>query len=476
MLQGYTVNYDFIDLCFGLKCSAFNKNAKSEVIPVVNDMDPIEWTDVSHNPDFFCCEEAVHIPPEAPYDLFWPVNRGQLNIMEKSAIACVGDIADILEYLITKHLKIPKSKFKSRKVVYIIPDLHDRKHTREMVNMLLKDLGFAACMLQHTAVCACVGSGLSSACVIDLGDSKTSVCCVDDGVVIPHSRIHLPYGGDDIGRILCWLLDTIDFNCKEFDFENQIHKSAMRQMKEQLCHMLLEDVAVQTYDLYVRRYEKPTLMHPIKMHDEVFRAPLALFFPSVFGLKMTDGFWFPDIDYSDPSDLYEDILMSEVEPVSALTLHLKEKARLAEENREKDALKKQKLEEMEGQEENEGKEKDVAVKKDTKKEDFEQAEDQAEGDSKQEESFKKGVICQWDNCTFVSGSQSMADHILKAHIGTGKKDYVCKWANCSRMGRLFGLRSHIVTHMKTHIGEKLSKCLFVYFFDACLSANILMYR
>jgi len=29
---------------------------------------------------------------------------------------------------------------------------------------------------------------LSAACVVDVGDEKTSICCVEDGLAIPSSR------------------------------------------------------------------------------------------------------------------------------------------------------------------------------------------------------------------------------------------------------------------------------------------------
>ena len=31
-------------------------------------------------------------------------------------------------------------------------------------------------------MCATFGAGVPSACVVDIGDQKTSVCCVDDGM------------------------------------------------------------------------------------------------------------------------------------------------------------------------------------------------------------------------------------------------------------------------------------------------------
>ena len=32
------------------------------------------------------------------------------------------------------------------------------------------------------------GAGLSSACVVDVGDQKVSVCCVDDGLSQTYTR------------------------------------------------------------------------------------------------------------------------------------------------------------------------------------------------------------------------------------------------------------------------------------------------
>ncbi len=38
------------------------------------------------------------------------------------------------------------------------------------------------------SVCASFGAGVSSACVIDVGDQKTSVCCVEDGLSHKQTR------------------------------------------------------------------------------------------------------------------------------------------------------------------------------------------------------------------------------------------------------------------------------------------------
>ena len=50
------------------------------------------------------------------------------------------------------------------------------------------DIWFAFLHLLQESVSSVFGCGLSAACVVDVGDEKTSICCVEDGLVIPSSR------------------------------------------------------------------------------------------------------------------------------------------------------------------------------------------------------------------------------------------------------------------------------------------------
>jgi len=50
-------------------------------------------------------------------------------------------------------------------------------------------------------VAATFGAGLSSACVVDLGDQKTSLSCVEDGISAPLTRIHMDCGGADVTQV-----------------------------------------------------------------------------------------------------------------------------------------------------------------------------------------------------------------------------------------------------------------------------------
>ena len=39
------------------------------------------------------------------------------------------------------------------------------------------------------------------ACVVDVGDQKTTISCVEDGISHPNTRIQLSYGGSDITQV-----------------------------------------------------------------------------------------------------------------------------------------------------------------------------------------------------------------------------------------------------------------------------------
>lgn len=153
-----------------------------------------------------------------------------------------------------------------------------------------------AIIVHQESVCATFGSGLSSACVVDVGDQKTSLCCVEDGVshrnsrfdlqlqvifsyrficrlwskftflihncdplcmvaadcwcvnrdgsnvFITVSRVCLAYGGSDVTRTFFWLLQRAGFPYRECQLNNRLDCQLLQHLKETLCH--LEQVCI----------------------------------------------------------------------------------------------------------------------------------------------------------------------------------------------------------------------------------------
>jgi uncharacterized Zn-finger protein len=71
--------------------------------------------------------------------------------------------------------------------------------------------------------------------------------------------------------------------------------------------------------------------------------------------------------------------------------------------------------------------------------------------------------CQWIGCMcpVYTSLDTLVAHVMQDHVQSGKSSYVCGWAECSREGRPFVKRHKIMTHIRSHTGERPFAC------DAC---------
>ena len=86
-------------------------------------------------------------------------------------------------------------------------------------------------------MCATFGTGVGSACVVDIGDQKTAVSCVEDGLSQPATRIVMQYGGADITGRFHWLLTRCGFPYAECRLNNRMDARLMQELKETYCHL-----------------------------------------------------------------------------------------------------------------------------------------------------------------------------------------------------------------------------------------------
>jgi hypothetical protein len=54
--------------------------------------------------------------------------------------------------------------------------------------------------------------------------------------------------------------------------------------------------------------------------------------------------------------------------------------------------------------------------------------------------------------------EALVAHIMQDHVTSGKSSYVCGWAECCREGRPFAKRHKIMTHIRSHTGERPFAC------------------
>uniref|UniRef100_A0A8C9SC32 Actin-related protein 8 n=1 Tax=Scleropages formosus TaxID=113540 RepID=A0A8C9SC32_SCLFO len=284
---------------------SYNRQVRAAVL---ESSSGVKWTNTSHQPEFLVGEEALYVNPADCYSIHWPIRRGQLNVHPRpggSLTAVLADLEAIWSYSIQKLLEIPLKDLKYYRCILLVPDIYNRQHVKELVNMLLVNMGFSAIVVHQESVCATFGSGLSSACVVDVGDEKTSVCCVEDGVSHRNSRLCLAYGGSDVTRCFFWLLQRVSFPFKECQLSNRLDCMLLQQLKESFCHLDQDISGLHDHEFRTRFPDSPTLLYQLRLGDEKLQAPMALFYPATFGIvgqKMTSLQHRSQGDPADPHD------------------------------------------------------------------------------------------------------------------------------------------------------------------------------
>ena len=102
-------------------------------------------------------------------------------------------------------MKLPSENLKHFNCILVIPDSCVKIHIRYMINMLY-NLGFKSLFIHQESVMATYAMALPTAVVVDIGATKTSVCCIEEGIIIAKSVIRKNQGGDDQTNLLVRLL------------------------------------------------------------------------------------------------------------------------------------------------------------------------------------------------------------------------------------------------------------------------------
>ncbi|KAG9103247.1 actin-like protein arp8 [Ceratobasidium sp. 370] len=293
------------------EAARFNANYKPTTIADHNDPYRVEWLGSAANPitteEYFIGEKALSFgdPEAAGFTVKWPMRGNSLNTRDyDSAQAIISDIETIWTEALRQELKISRPKYKDLSVILVIPDYYDRFYVRELVNVLLVQMGFA-----QESLCAAFGAGLSTACVVDIGAVKTSIACVDEGQVVPDTRITLDFGGDDITEYLYYLLKGINLPYHECELNRmQVDRLDGRTWNS---HTLQTDVALNLYDFDVRRPGHITQRYTLQVYDEPVLAAMCIFEPRIidFDAKRATRrlLWTPE-NVEDIPDFSSDVL------------------------------------------------------------------------------------------------------------------------------------------------------------------------
>ncbi|KAF2347843.1 Actin family [Trinorchestia longiramus] len=133
-------------------------------------------------------------------------------------------------------------------------------------------------------VAATFGSGVGSACVVDVGDQQTSVSCVEDALSIPSSRLRLEHGGSDICQVLHWLLRKCGFPRSLDPATRAADARLLATVKHTACHVDLDKCGVQELQIQVMDPGCKPASYNIQVGDELLLAPLSLCYPALLQL------------------------------------------------------------------------------------------------------------------------------------------------------------------------------------------------
>lgn len=178
---------------------------------------------------------------DSKYNVHFPIKRGEFNLHDNvggTVSSICQDLESIWTFVVEKKLKISLSSLPQYSAVLIVPDMHSPTYLKLLTSIVLKEMHFGSCMVIQESVAATFGAGLGYACVVDIGDQKTAISCVEDGVSQSKSRIKLDYGGGDVSQIL----STIFFKNKKYqhmglDFRIPRNALILKTVKEKFCRL-----------------------------------------------------------------------------------------------------------------------------------------------------------------------------------------------------------------------------------------------
>jgi len=263
----------------------YNRRTPPEKIPEHNDPVRIEWTDVSSGVTFVGVEaQRISDDSDPPYRLFWPIQHGRLN---EADFPSKEQLKMAIDTIITGALKSEfgiqnTGSWKDYSCVFVIPDLYDKKYVEMMLEMFLKDYAFLKVCFIQESLAASFGAGYTSACIVDVGAQKTSICCVEDGLCIEDSRINLKYGGFDVTETFIKMMLFDHFPYPEINLMRRYDFLLAEELKTKFCTMNQAEISVQLYNFHLRAPSEYTRKYNFKTYDEVILAPMGFYDPSIF--------------------------------------------------------------------------------------------------------------------------------------------------------------------------------------------------
>lgn len=270
----------------------YNRRTDAEKIPQHNDPLQVEWTDIDdlENPELlascFLGQAALRVPDDSDpkFKLWWPMQYGWLNEDEYlTAEHLCDDFETMLDVAIRQELGLTRSStWKNYSCVFVIPDLYDKRYVEQVLKSCMTWFEFNRICFIQESMAATFGAGYTQACVVDVGAQKTSIACVEDGLVIEDSRVNMKYGGYDVTDTFIKMMLYDNFPYQDINLRRRYDFLLAEELKQKHCTMLQADISVQLYQFHLRAPNQLTHKYQFKTYDEVILAPMGFYDPAIF--------------------------------------------------------------------------------------------------------------------------------------------------------------------------------------------------
>lgn len=270
----------------------YNRRTEPEEIPIHNDPLQIDWTELESLEDpnsaasCFIGQAGLRVPDDSnpKFKLWWPMRNGWMNEDEYlTAEHLWDDFETLLDKAIRQELGLTRnSTWKNYSCVFVIPDLYDKKYVEQILKSCMTWFEFSRICFIQESMAATFGAGYTQACVVDVGAQKTSIACVEDGLVMEDSRINLKFGGWDVTETFIKMMLYDNFPYQEINLQRRYDFLLAEELKMKHCTLSQADISVQLYQFHLRAPNQPTYKYQFKTYDEVILAPMGFYDPAIF--------------------------------------------------------------------------------------------------------------------------------------------------------------------------------------------------